>query len=86
MMDQFDFPNEEELLACVSLTVGLSILVARPQFNPLGDPHRAHEILNQKKGDYNGNACRGFRHRVDPDFFQGEFDELYARMVTVVKG
>ena len=26
-----------------------------------------------------------FRHRVDPDF-QGEFDELYARMVTVVKG
>ena len=27
MMDQFDFPNEEELLACVSLTVGLSILL-----------------------------------------------------------
>ena len=26
-----------------------------------------------------------FRRRVDPDF-QGEFDELYARMVTVVKG
>ena len=26
-----------------------------------------------------------FRHRVDPDF-QGEFDDLYARMVTVVRG
>ena len=26
-----------------------------------------------------------FRHRVDPDF-QGEFDELYGRMRTVVKG
>ncbi|MCV6547020.1 MAG: cation:proton antiporter [Cohaesibacter sp.] len=27
MMEQFDFPGEEELLACVSLTVGLSILL-----------------------------------------------------------
>lgn len=26
-----------------------------------------------------------FRHRIDPDF-RGEFDELYARMVTIVKG
>ena len=26
-----------------------------------------------------------FRHRVDPAF-QGEFDDLYARMVTVVRG
>ena len=26
-----------------------------------------------------------FRHRVDPSF-QGEFDDLYARMVTIVKG
>jgi NhaP-type Na+/H+ or K+/H+ antiporter len=27
MMDQFDFPNEEELLACVSLTVLLSVIL-----------------------------------------------------------
>jgi NhaP-type Na+/H+ or K+/H+ antiporter len=27
MMDEFDFPNEQELLACVSLTVALSILM-----------------------------------------------------------
>jgi NhaP-type Na+/H+ or K+/H+ antiporter len=27
MMDEFDFPNEQELLACVSLTVALSILL-----------------------------------------------------------
>ena len=26
-----------------------------------------------------------FRHRIDPDF-RGEFDELYARMVTIVRG
>ena len=26
-----------------------------------------------------------FRHRVNPDF-QGEFDDLYSRMVTAVKG
>lgn len=26
-----------------------------------------------------------FRHRINPDF-KGEFDELYARMVTVVSG
>ena len=27
MMDEFDFPNEEELLACVSLTVVLSVIL-----------------------------------------------------------
>ena len=26
-----------------------------------------------------------FRHRIDPDF-KGEFDALYERMVTIVKG
>lgn len=26
-----------------------------------------------------------FRHRIDPDF-RGEFDELYSRLVTVVRG
>ena len=26
-----------------------------------------------------------FRHRIDPSF-RGEFDDLYARMVTIVKG
>lgn len=35
MMDQFDFPNEEELLACVSLTVALSILLHGLSSNPL---------------------------------------------------
>lgn len=35
MMDQFDFPNEEELLACVSLTVGLSILLHGLSATPL---------------------------------------------------
>ncbi len=35
MMDQFDFPNEEELLACVSLTVGLSILLHGLSSTPL---------------------------------------------------
>ncbi|HRK66971.1 MAG TPA: cation:proton antiporter [Hyphomonas sp.] len=35
MMDAFDFPNEPELLACVSLTVGLSILVHGISANPL---------------------------------------------------
>lgn len=35
MMDQFDFPNEEELLACVSLTVGLSILLHGLTSSPL---------------------------------------------------
>lgn len=34
-MDQFDFPNEEELLACVSLTVGLSILLHGLSSTPL---------------------------------------------------
>lgn len=35
MMDQFEFPNEEELLACVSLTVGLSILLHGLTSTPL---------------------------------------------------
>lgn len=35
MMEQFDFPNEEELLACVSLTVGLSILLHGLSSTPL---------------------------------------------------
>ena len=35
MMAEFDFPNEEELLACVSLTVGLSILMHGITANPL---------------------------------------------------
>lgn len=35
MMDQFDFPNEQELLACVSLTVGLSILLHGLSSTPL---------------------------------------------------
>ena len=35
MMDQFDIPNEEELLACVSLTVGLSILLHGITSTPL---------------------------------------------------
>lgn len=35
MMDEFDFPDEEELLACVSLTVGLSILMHGITANPL---------------------------------------------------
>lgn len=35
MMDQFDFPNEAELLACVSLTVGLSIHLHGVSSTPL---------------------------------------------------
>ncbi|SNZ21460.1 cation:proton antiporter [Cohaesibacter gelatinilyticus] len=35
MMEQFDFPGEEELLACVSLTVGLSILLHGLTATPL---------------------------------------------------
>ena len=35
MMDEFDFPGEEELLACVSLTVGLSILLHGLSAHPL---------------------------------------------------
>lgn len=35
MMEQFDFPNEKELLACVSLTVGLSILLHGFSSTPL---------------------------------------------------
>ena len=35
MMDQFDFPGEDELLACVSLTVGLSILLHGLSATPL---------------------------------------------------
>ncbi len=34
-MDAFEFPNEPELLACVSLTVGLSILLHGITANPL---------------------------------------------------
>lgn len=35
MLDQFDLPNEAELLACVSLTVGLSILLHGLSSTPL---------------------------------------------------
>lgn len=35
MIDQFDIPNEEELLACVTLTVGLSILLHGLTSTPL---------------------------------------------------
>lgn len=35
MMDEFDFPGEEELLACVSLTVGLSVLLHGISAKPL---------------------------------------------------
>lgn len=35
MMDAFEFPDEAELLACVSLTVGLSILLHGISANPL---------------------------------------------------
>ncbi len=35
MIDEFDFPGEEELLACVSLTVGMSILLHGLSANPL---------------------------------------------------
>lgn len=35
MMDEFDFPNEEKLLACVSLTVGLSVLLHGISATPL---------------------------------------------------
>lgn len=35
MMTAFDFPNEDEFLACVSLTVGLSILLHGISANPL---------------------------------------------------
>ncbi len=35
MMDEFDFPNEEELLACVSLTVALSVLLHGISASPL---------------------------------------------------
>jgi len=35
MMDEFDFPNEEELLACVSLTVALSVLLHGISATPL---------------------------------------------------
>ena len=35
MMDEFDFPNEAELLACVSLTVSMSILLHGVSANPL---------------------------------------------------
>lgn len=35
MMEEFDFPNEEELLACVSLTVALSILLHGISATPL---------------------------------------------------
>ncbi|MFT5007306.1 MAG: NhaP-type Na+/H+ or K+/H+ antiporter, partial [Paracoccaceae bacterium] len=35
MMNEFDFPHEEELLACVSLTVALSVLLHGISANPL---------------------------------------------------
>ncbi|OAO04298.1 cation:proton antiporter [Parasphingorhabdus sp.] len=35
VMDEFDFPNEEELLACVSLTVALSVLLHGISATPL---------------------------------------------------
>jgi sodium/hydrogen antiporter len=35
MIDEFDFPNEEELLACVSMTVFLSILLHGLSATPL---------------------------------------------------
>jgi sodium/hydrogen antiporter len=35
MIEAFDFPNEDELLACVSLTVGLSILLHGLSATPL---------------------------------------------------
>jgi NhaP-type Na+/H+ or K+/H+ antiporter len=37
MIDQFNFPNEEEFLACVSLTVGLSILLHGLSATPLSN-------------------------------------------------
>lgn len=44
MMDAFEFPNEPELLACVSLTVGLSILLHGVTANPLARQiGRAHK-------------------------------------------
>jgi NhaP-type Na+/H+ or K+/H+ antiporter len=35
MMDEFDFPNEDELLACVSMTVFLSIVLHGLSATPL---------------------------------------------------
>lgn len=35
MMDEFELPNEEELLACVSLTVALSVLLHGISARPL---------------------------------------------------
>lgn len=35
IMDEFEFPNEEELLACVSLTVALSVLLHGVSASPL---------------------------------------------------
>jgi len=35
MMDEYDIPNEEELLACVSLTVALSVLLHGVSASPL---------------------------------------------------
>ncbi|MGR3761274.1 cation:proton antiporter [Roseobacteraceae bacterium NS-SX3] len=45
MMDEFDFPREDELLACVSMTVGLSILLHGLSAEPLSKRicHRAAE-------------------------------------------
>ena len=37
MIDSFDFPNEAELIACVSLTVGLSILLHGLTSTPLSN-------------------------------------------------
>ncbi|MDJ0833070.1 MAG: sodium:proton antiporter [Gammaproteobacteria bacterium] len=37
MMDRFDFPNEQELLACVSMTVGLSVLLHGISATPLAN-------------------------------------------------
>jgi NhaP-type Na+/H+ or K+/H+ antiporter len=35
IIDEFEFPNEAELLACVSMTVALSILVHGLSSTPL---------------------------------------------------
>ncbi len=45
MMAEFDFPNEEELLACVSLTVGFSIIMHGITANPLA--RRIGQTRNQ---------------------------------------
>ena len=52
MMDEFDFPNEEELLACVSLTVVLSVILHGISSVPLAK-YIGYSATTAKNNDVN---------------------------------